>query len=379
MHTGSLKSGELNVGQSLVLSVDLSRRSPIMSNHTFTHVTNFALRSVLGNLVDQKGSLVDQEKLRFDFSHNKPLTVEELSKVEEICGAKVKENLTIYSKSVAFASAKKINGLRAVFGETYPDPVNVISIGVSVDDLLANPENEKWNNYSIEFCGGTHLKTTSEAKYFVIVSESGIAKGIRRIIAWTGEAALQLQVYAEQFKVKLQESKAKKGEELDKAISALQAEFDTGSFPALVRPAFQKLLDELVALKLAGKKDAEKVAKQRAEELVAKAVANNQTVIVEEMDVEGDRKALNAAVQVFKDKLANHAVFIAAKEGKKLAVMTYVAKPLQAKLSAGNWARDAVAVAGGKGGGKPESGMGAADSNEKIDEVLKKALEVAKL
>ena len=379
LHTGSLNNGEVKVGQSLDLGVDLSRRNPVMNNHTFTHIVNFALRSVLGSSVDQKGSLVDHEKLRFDFSHNKQLTIEELTKVEEICNAKIKENLSVYSKSVSFASAKKINGLRAVFGETYPDPVNVVSIGVSVDDLLANPDNEQWMNYSIEFCGGTHLKTTGAAKLFVIVSETGIAKGIRRLIAWTGDAAIQLQVYGQQFLEKLQDAKTKKGEELDKLLSTLQAEFDTASLPALLKPTYQKLLDELVALKVAGKKDAEKFAKIRAEEMAQKALSDNQTVIVEEMDVAGDRKAFSSAMLVFKEKLPNHAVFIAAKEGKKLAVMTFVAKPLQEKLSAGNWARDAVAIAGGKGGGKAESGQGSADSNETIADVLKKAKDLAKL
>lgn len=126
---GKLKSGCVKVGDEVKLEIDVARRLPIMNNHTSTHILNFALRKVLGSKVDQKGSLVDAEKLRFDFSHNKPMTTAEMQRVEEICSDVIAKNLGIYSKLVTLSDAYKINGLRAVFGETYPDPVKVVCVG----------------------------------------------------------------------------------------------------------------------------------------------------------------------------------------------------------------------------------------------------------
>jgi len=377
LHVGKLKGGSFKLGDELSLHVNAERRSPIMSNHTFTHVLNFALRKTLGNLVDQKGSLVDAEKLRFDFSHNKQVTIDELKQIEEICNDHIKKNLSVYAVPVSFALAKQINGLRAVFGETYPDPVRVVSVGVSVQDLLAKPENPEWANYSIEFCGGTHLKSTSEAKHFVLVSEAGIAKGVRRIIAWTGESARKLFANSDEFRSKIQQASSKKGEELSKVISALSVEFESLSLPACMRPEFQKLLDDLVASKLSEKKNAEKFALTRAEEIAAQANSNKQSVIIEEIDVEADRKALNAALQILKDKCPEAAIMLLSKDAKQVCVMTCVGKTLCAKLNAGNWAKDVTEVCGGKGGGKAEAGQGTGNNPANFAEAVKKAHEIA--
>lgn len=181
-----------------------------MPNHTMTHVLNYALRSVLGEAVDQKGSLVNDQYLRFDFSNNsqvglpapptEPLcfvrgccaggvwfaesgvlargqvSPENLGKCEAIVREQIAASLGVYAKDVAKNDALKINGLRAVFGEDYPDPVRVLSVGVPVEQLLAEPEKETNAAHSIEFCGGTHLTNTSQAKSFAIISEEGIAK-----------------------------------------------------------------------------------------------------------------------------------------------------------------------------------------------------------
>ena len=184
----------VSVGDSCAAQVDLTRRSDIMPNHTMTHVVNFALREILGNEVIQKGSIVDNEKLRFDFSHNKPVTAKQIQEVLNIVNAQIKENLSVYTREVALADAQKINGVRAVFGEVYPDPVRVVSVGPTIDDLLSDPSNVEWAKRSIEFCGGTHLKSTSEAEDFAIIEEVGTAKGIRRVTAVTkGQARLAFQ------------------------------------------------------------------------------------------------------------------------------------------------------------------------------------------
>lgn len=201
VHIGQLEGGSspLTIGTSVLCSVDYDRRSFVAPNHTMTHVLNYALKSTLvGNtessqetsaLCDQKGSLVDTEKLRFDFSWNGSLSNEQLAKVEGIVRDQIQSKMGVYTDVVPLADALKINGLRQVFGERYPDPVRVVSVGAKIEELLSNPSDAKWNKYSIEFCGGTHLTNTEEAEDFAIIEESGISKGIRRIIGLTRNAA----------------------------------------------------------------------------------------------------------------------------------------------------------------------------------------------
>jgi alanyl-tRNA synthetase len=378
LHIGKIKSGAFKLGQAVTLSINKTRRLPIMSNHTFTHVINFALRKVLGMSVDQKGSLVDDEKLRFDFSHNKALSLDEIKEVERICNEIISKNLNVYSQIIELSKAKSINALRAVFGETYPDPVKVVSIGVPISDLLAKPDNPEWMNYSIELCGGTHLKNTSEAKHLVVLSETGIAKGVRRIIAVTGDAVKGVHDNAVAFEKKINEASSKKGDDLAKIISGLSAEFEALSLPASSKPDLQKKIDGLVASKVADKKNAEKVALQRAEELANKANENKELFVVEEIDVDADRKALNSAVQVIKDKCPTIAICLMSRSAKQVAIITAVGKDLSVKLNAGNWARDIAEVCGGKGGGKAEAGQGSGDNASKFDEAKEKAISIAK-
>ncbi|KAL6959172.1 alanine--tRNA ligase [Sarracenia purpurea var. burkii] len=175
-------------------------------------------QEVLGNHVDQKGSIVLPEKLRYDFSHGKPVKPDELRKIESIVNEQIKAELEVYAKEANLTDAKRIKGLRAVFGEVYPDPVRVVSIGREVEDLLADPENEEWLSISAELCGGsflrlipvalywslsiqsevnmliylgTHISNTREAKAFALLSEEGIAKGIRRVTAVTTDCAFK--------------------------------------------------------------------------------------------------------------------------------------------------------------------------------------------
>ncbi len=166
-----------------------SVRRDTMQNHTATHVMNWALREMLGDHVQQKGSLVDPEKTRFDFLHNKALAPDEIERVEQLVNDKIAQNLTVYDKPVPQEQALKIHGLRAVFGEKYPDVVRVLSIGTPVEELVKKPDDPEWRNTSIEFCGGTHVKSTGEIEHFAIVSEEAVAKGIRRVVGVTGTKA----------------------------------------------------------------------------------------------------------------------------------------------------------------------------------------------
>eukprot|EP01038_Epipyxis_sp_PR26KG_P007773 gene7773-10559_t len=200
VHVGQISSGiSIKVGDVFDMRVDYERRSFVAPNHTMTHVLNYALKSVLigqqsGSeasnsaslgLVEQKGSQVDSDKLRFDFSWTGALSPTQVAQVESIVNEQIKAELPVFAQVVPLASATQIHSLRKVFGERYPDPVRVISVGQDVEKLIADPTNAEWSKYSIEFCGGTHLSNTKEAEDFVIIEESGIAKGIRRISGLT--------------------------------------------------------------------------------------------------------------------------------------------------------------------------------------------------
>lgn len=162
VHMGQLSAGSLSVGDTVECAVDYDRRSRVAPNHTMTHVLNFALRKVLGPAVDQKGSLVRDDRLRFDFNASKAMTPDQLQQVEDIVNNQIDAAMPVYTKVVPLGAAQRINSLRAVFGEQYPDPVRVVAIGHEVQGMVEDPENEAWQALSVEFCGGTHLSNTAQ-------------------------------------------------------------------------------------------------------------------------------------------------------------------------------------------------------------------------
>lgn len=173
LHIGSVQSGTLTVGDTVSVEVDYERRADIAPNHTMTHALNYALRKVLGHSVErpveQRGSLVGPDKLRFDFSFGKALTAEQLTEVDRIVGSIITSAVPVHHAVVPLAQARAIHSLCAVFGETYPDPVRVISIGVPVDKLVADPTNAEWSNFSVELCGGTHIPHSSAVRCSVLL------------------------------------------------------------------------------------------------------------------------------------------------------------------------------------------------------------------
>lgn len=222
VHVGSLAAGSapLAVGASVEVEVNYERRGLIAPNHTMTHVLNYALKKVLlggqdstasVTTIDQKGSLVDTEKLRFDFTWNGALTAAQVALIESIVNEHIARGVGVFAEVVPLATASQICSLRAVFGERYPDPVRVISVGADVQALLADPQNPKWNEMSVEFCGGTHLTNASQAEDFVLVEESGIAKGIRRIVGLTKEGAKAARGRAATLLYRLSTLEAMKG------------------------------------------------------------------------------------------------------------------------------------------------------------------------
>eukprot|EP00095_Tigriopus_kingsejongensis_P001047 maker-scaffold397_size184017-snap-gene-0.41 protein:Tk01047 transcript:maker-scaffold397_size184017-snap-gene-0.41-mRNA-1 annotation:"alanine--trna cytoplasmic" len=206
LHTGSVE-GSLKVGDVLNLQLDEGRRKNVMNNHTGTHILNFALRSSLEAEADQRGSLVAPDRLRFDFTANKALTIEQVKKIETVSNQIIGKNEEVYAKEASLAIAKAIQGLRAVFDETYPDPVRVVSVGIPVEKLEADPTNPAGSSTSVEFCGGTHLRRSGHIGHFIVASEEAIAKGVRRIIALTGPEAVKAIQKAQLLQKQMEEVK----------------------------------------------------------------------------------------------------------------------------------------------------------------------------
>jgi alanyl-tRNA synthetase len=232
----------VRVGDTVECQVDYDRRGYVAPNHTMTHVLNYAIRKVLmgdadmdavsaKGTCDQKGSLVDADKARFDFLWNGALSAQEIKEVETIVNQQIASAVPVYAKNVPLADAKKICSLRSVFGERYPDPVRVLSVGVDVDVLISQPDNTEWKNHSVEFCGGTHLTNTSQAEDFVIIEESGIAKGIRRIVGLTRKGAAQARANAADILRRLGEMKdMAAGPELNALSKLMKQEVHKTSF-----------------------------------------------------------------------------------------------------------------------------------------------------
>ncbi|MBS0191225.1 MAG: alanine--tRNA ligase [Phycisphaerales bacterium] len=377
LHIGTVTHGEIRVGDTVALHVDKNRRSATAANHTATHLANFALRDVLGAGVDQKGSLVAADRMRFDFSHPQPVTPEELGKVESIVRDRIRKDLTVYAQPAPLASARGINGLRAVFGEAYPDPVRVVSIGQPVADLMESAANPAWRELSIEFCGGTHVQTTSQIGPFALVSEEAVAKGIRRIVALTGKPAEQAIHAADTAEARIKSVSLLSDSLLATEIPGLLKLLDESVMPTARKTAMRGMI---AALQERAKSAAKAASAGRQTEAVreAKVLAEsaqlaNQAVIVGSIEAGDDRNALSAAVAVVREANPRSAVMLFSVDHPTARVSIHAAVPdalIQKGLKAGDWLREAAAVVGGKGGGKPDSAQGGGTDGGKIKEAI---------
>ncbi|OLL23947.1 Alanine--tRNA ligase [Neolecta irregularis DAH-3] len=381
LHIGFFRYGEFSVGEDVYCSFDELRRWPIRNNHTGTHILNFALREVLVGDVHQKGSLVAPDRLRFDFSHNKGVSVPELVRIEQICSEYIQRDVEVYSKDVSLSIGEKISGLRAVFGEKYPDPVRVVCVGKDIEEILQDVENPEWWKYSIEYCGGTHVAKTGDIKKLVIIEESAIAKGIRRIIGVTGEEAQQVSRIAEDFSVRLSKlEKMAMSPEKETLVKSTGLELSSLSISAIqkshLRDHFARLQKEMT--------DADK-AKKNAENKVAldsiikyfETHPDDQVAVLKVLGVSANPKALSFALTHVKG-LGEKSVFLFAAdedEGGKIAHACLVSKSAgENGVNAQDWSRVVCQVIGGRSGGKGESCQGIGTEPMKIDQ----AVDVAK-
>jgi alanyl-tRNA synthetase len=318
-HHGEMKSGSLKVGDAVQAHVDLGLRAATVRNHSATHLMHKALREVLGSHVQQKGSLVNAERTRFDFAHNAPVTDAEIRQIEAQVNAEILANAVAQARVMDIDSAQK-TGAMMLFGEKYGETVRVLDIGTSR-----------------ELCGGTHVKATGDIGLFKIVGEGGVAAGVRRIEAVTGANAL---AYLQSLE-----------DTMTQAASTLKAQ------PAELNNRIAQVLDQVKALEkeLAAAKG--KLASAQGDELMTQAVdVKGVKLLVAKL--EGvDAKTLRDTVDKLKDKLKTAVVLLTAVEGDKVQIAAGVTADSMGKVKAGDLASFVAGQVGGKGGGKPDMAM----------------------
>uniref|UniRef100_A0A8D0G4K0 Alanine--tRNA ligase n=1 Tax=Sphenodon punctatus TaxID=8508 RepID=A0A8D0G4K0_SPHPU len=387
LHIGTVY-GNLAVGDKVRLYVDEPRRRPIMSNHTATHILNFALRAVLGE-ADQRGSLVAPDRLRFDFTAKGAMSTQEIKMAEEITNQMIEEAKIVYAKECSLAAAKAIQGLRAIFDETYPDPVRVVSIGIPIEDMLADSSSAAGSVTSVEFCGGTHLQNSSHAGHFVIVSEEAIAKGIRRIVAVTGPEALKALRKTESLKklfsaldakVKIQTTPNK---EVQKEIADLGETLATAIIPQWQKDELREVLKALKKvmdnLDRASKADVQKRVLEKTKQLID--CHPNQPLIILEMESGASAKALNESLKLFKIHSPRTAamLFTVDIEASRITCLCQVPQEVANKgLKANEWVQQVSGLMDGKGGGKEVSAQATGKNTGCLEEALKLATDFAK-
>jgi alanyl-tRNA synthetase len=317
LHYGSVKLGTLKAGADLRAEVEVPRRQATRLNHSATHLLHAALRKVLGTHVEQKGSLVDAERLRFDFSHAAAVTHDELTAIERMVNAEIRANNPVQTDVTSYDQAVA-SGAMALFGEKYGDEVRVLRMG----------------DFSVELCGGTHASRTGDIGALHIVSEGGVAAGIRRIEAVTGEAATEETLRNTDTLRKIGALVKGRGDESLERVTQL-----------LERARAQEKEIQQLKAKLAG---------QSGRDLADAAKLVGDVKVLSEIVDGADAAALREAVDKLKDRLQKAVVVLGTVEEDKVRLVVGVTKNLSDKVKAGDLANFIAQQVGGKGGGRPD-------------------------
>jgi alanyl-tRNA synthetase len=339
LHIGEVQQGTISKGDRLTAEFDLEARKAISRNHSATHLMHAALQQVLGDHVSQKGSLVDAEKLRFDFSHFEPVTNEQLKQIEQIVNAQIRGNSEASAKEMALEAAKA-SGAMALFGEKYDDVVRVVSMGEPLGD----------GRFSTELCGGVHVSRVGDIGFFKITAETGIASGVRRIEAVTGEAAVNW--------VEAKDS------QLDSLARLLKSSRDEVN--AKVEQLIQKLKEQDKQLaQLKGK-----MASQAGSDLSSQAEDIGGVKILTAHLDGADSNTLRDTLDQLKNKLGSAAIVLASSDDGKVKLIAGVTKELSKTIKAGDLVNIAAAEVGGKGGGRPDMAQAGGSKPEAIPQAL---------
>ena len=339
-HVGVMTKGMLSVGETVTLSVCPKNRALTSKNHSATHLLQKALRTVLGSHVEQAGSYVDAGRLRFDFTHFSAMTPEEIKKVEDIVNEEIQAALPVVTEVMTLDEAKK-TGAMALFGEKYGEKVRVVKMG----------------DFSTELCGGTHVANTSTIGYFKILSETGIAAGVRRIEALTSDGLMKH--YAE-VETELQEA-AKTAK----------------TTPAGLNAKIQSLLDEIKALNSENEKLKSKMANDSLGDVLSQVKEVNGVKVLASKVADVDMNGLRNLGDQLKDKIGEGVVVIASVMDGKVSLMATATDEAQKKgAHAGNLIKAIAGLVGGGGGGRPNMAQAGGKNPAGIEEALKKAVEV---
>lgn len=331
-HQGEVHEGELKVGDTLNALVDAQHRTETMRNHSATHILHKALREVLGDHVQQKGSLVDAAKTRFDFTHNAPITAQEIRRIEDIVNAEILANTATSGKVMLLDDAQK-TGATMLFGEKYADEVRVLEIGSSK-----------------ELCGGTHVGRTGDIGSLKIVSEGGVAAGIRRVEAVTGKNALNFLQGLE--------------DKINEAAAVLK------THPGDLVSRVTQLQDSLRQAERELDKANSKLAASQGDELAMQAIdVNGIKVLAARLD-SADAQVLRETMDALKAKLKTAAIVLASVQGDKVSLIAGVTADSIAKVKAGDLVNFVAQQVGGKGGGKPEMAMAGGTDPSKLGAAL---------
>ncbi|CCF96829.1 alanine--tRNA ligase [Ralstonia solanacearum] len=331
-HHGELRTGVLKVGDAVAAEVDAVRRARTMRNHSATHLMHKALREVLGGHVQQKGSLVDADKTRFDFSHNAPMTPLQIREVEARVNAEIFANAATNAQMMGFDDAVK-SGAMALFGEKYGDEVRVLSIGTSK-----------------ELCGGTHVARTGDIGLFKIVGESGVAAGIRRVEAITGDNVLH---YLQTLDTRVSE-----------AAAALRAQ------PSELTQRIVQVQDQVKSLEKELERLKSKLAASQGDELAEQAVdVAGIKVLAAKLDG-ADAKTLRETMDKLKDKLKTAAIVLGSVSEGKVALIAGVTADATGKIKAGELVNFVAQQVGGKGGGRPDMAQAGGTEPDKLPQAL---------
>ena len=341
LHHGVVATGALVVGSPVQTKVDADVQHATALNHSATHLLHEALRQVLGEHVQQKGSLVDSQRLRFDFSHFEAVKPEQLKALEDIVNREVRRNTPVQTELTDIETAKA-KGAMALFGEKYGDTVRVLTMG---------------GDFSVELCGGIHAKRTGDISVFKIISEGGVASGVRRIEAVTGAAALAyLNAAEEQVKEAAQLVKGNRDNLIDKLSAVLER-----------NRQLEKQLEQLQA----------KAASAAGDDLSNAAVeVKGAKVLAARLDGQ-DGKALLALVDQLKNKLGHAVILLGSEHEGKVVLVAGVTKDLSSQLKAGDLMKQAAAAVGGKGGGRPDMAQGGGVDVAALDQALALAVPFA--
>ena len=368
LHTVQVPKGKsIIVGDQTTLYVNMEFRAPTMANHTCTHILNHALLTVLGPKVEQKGSLVDNLKLRFDFSCDDALTSDQIQKVEEHCCDIIAKNLPVYTKVLPKDTAMKIKGLRAVFAN-YPKNVRVVSVGKPISELEGDLENEGNLSFSIELCGGTHLSNTGAADLFVITKIEGISQGVRRATAVTGAAAeFVLQQDKALWKRLNALNAMEDGPEFETLMDKIQNVVTTRTLPAKKAEAYSQLVKTLVGRVLKLKKERDTKCTEKANKYL-EDLPEDQPFIVIEIPAGNDRRVMSNIVNLLEKARPNVPGMVLSKGPHKFFLISYSPKGKD-NLDCKNWVNAVKTVCNGKGGGRQHTAQLNGDL-EAFDKVL---------